>query len=56
MFRGDESLGRAISTGVSELGGQGRFAGSIEGSTERWCERFGERAIVLFIGGHSCGT
>lgn len=56
MFGEGKSLGSAISTGISEFGRQGRFAGSIECSTERWCERFGERAIVLFIGSHSCGT
>lgn len=35
---------------------QGRLAGAVEGRRQSGRERFGEMAIVLFIGGHSCGA
>lgn len=35
---------------------QRRLAGAVEGRRQGGRERFGEMAIVLFIGGHSCGA
>lgn len=52
-----ESTGGSVSRRrTGQLGCQGRLARTVESSGEGGRERFGEMAIVLFIGGHSCGA
>lgn len=41
-------------TRICEFRGQGRLIGTVEGRAEGGRKRFGEMAIGLFIGGHSC--
>ena len=57
MFGGSQSLGSSITPRSSESRSQRGFLRAMKGSAEGGGERFGEMAIVLFIGGvHTCGS
>lgn len=52
-----ESTGDSVSRRrTGKFRSQRRLACTVESSREGGRERFGEMAIVLFIGGHSCGA
>ena len=49
---GSQSFRRAVSPWSGQLRGQGGFAGTVKRGTEGGSEGF----VVLFIGGHTCGS